>query len=181
MEGLYFECKKCGNCCKTVGHTILTVYDIRRISNFLNINIDVFLKEYCYIFRRSVYSNKILSFVIDEISLKKQAKKCPFLKDNYCSIQNVKPLYCKNYPFIASLEYLSYFRVNIKHCRGFDCGRFFMIDEIKNKLEDNNNQYYNYNKEIIEMNYDWKQLFGNIYSYLIIENENIQEDELYRF
>lgn len=87
IDGYNFKCKKCGECCKWKGEVKLTPTDIQRISNYLSMEDDNFLNSYT-----KNKGNKVV--LID----KPGTTTCTFLKDNLCSIWNVKPKQCEDYP-----------------------------------------------------------------------------------
>ena len=47
FENAKFECQRCGNCCRRREDIPLTLDDIFRISDFLNLDPDEFFNEYC--------------------------------------------------------------------------------------------------------------------------------------
>ncbi len=87
-----FVCKKCGVCCKKQKVVLLTIYDIFRISKHLGVSPNDFFKRYC------TRSAKFNSGDVKRFYLKADGG-CPFLKDNLCSIQEVKPVVCARNPF----------------------------------------------------------------------------------
>tara|TARA_Y100000385_G_scaffold248361_1_gene269047 strand:- start:613 stop:1095 length:483 start_codon:yes stop_codon:yes gene_type:complete len=83
-EFLNRNCLRCANCCKTTS-PIFRDTDIKRISSFLKI------KEHELINEKLVIDHE------NDYILKKSP--CSFLNhDNTCSIYNVRPLACKEYP-----------------------------------------------------------------------------------
>ena len=85
-KGLNFKCQKCARCCSWPGHVWLAEKDITKISSFLNLTEEDFLKKYT----RSTYSR---------IALKEFANyDCIFLKEKKCLIYSVRPLQCKTFP-----------------------------------------------------------------------------------
>lgn len=77
-----YKCTQCGECCKTCDAQ-LTDDDIVRICKHLKIGFDGFYDRYM---NKSHLNNYLIS-------------PCPFLKDNKCSIYDVRPDVCKIYPF----------------------------------------------------------------------------------
>lgn len=182
MDSIRFECVRCGNCCKVKGHTILTVEDIRLISLRFNMSTNDFLIYYCYIYRRNIISdkNEIIG-VLDEIALKKNNDICPFIKNNVCSIQETKPLFCESYPFIASIEYLKYCMTQLKYCTGFLSGKIYSNEYILELINKNNDKYYQCNAEIIQAEYDWGILFPEAITLLTVVSEDIIKENIYNF
>ena len=78
------DCLKCANCCKTTS-PIFRNTDIKRISSFLKI------KE------QELINDKLVIDHENDYVLRNSP--CSFLNhDNTCSIYNVRPLACKEYP-----------------------------------------------------------------------------------
>ena len=104
-DGFWFcfddtRCKTCkAFCCIGEGYVFLTDEDIERISKFLGLSRENFLKTYT----RKVF-NKIA--LIDLVI--KNEKRCVFLDDNYrCEIYPVRPKQCESFPFWEKLKELS--------------------------------------------------------------------------
>ncbi len=78
------DCLNCANCCKTAGPRIREV-DVNRIASHLKINPSQVHEKY---------------LKIDEDGdLVMNSLPCPFLgADNYCSIYEVRPKACREYP-----------------------------------------------------------------------------------
>ena len=90
MQGLHedeFErtdCLECANCCKTTG-PLFTDKDIERIAKFFRIKPQKFIETYLKIDEDNDY---VL-----------QSVPCTFLgADNYCSIYEVRPKACREFP-----------------------------------------------------------------------------------
>lgn len=78
------DCLECANCCKTTSPIFRDV-DIDRIAKHLNI-------------RPSSFTEKYLHIDEDNDWVLNQAP-CPFLdSDNYCTIYDVRPKACREYP-----------------------------------------------------------------------------------
>jgi len=86
----FFECQKCGECCKGFGGTFLREHDIDRITEYLGIGRDEFLRRYCD------WSGKRRLLRIAESGY------CIFW-DEVCTIHEVKPRMCKVWPFIDAI------------------------------------------------------------------------------
>lgn len=82
-----FTCKLCGNCCKGGGFVKILNEDIVNIAKFLNTTENEFLKKYT---RTGIFGD---IYLID-----KPNKECIFLDKNKCSINEAKPLQCRNFP-----------------------------------------------------------------------------------
>ncbi|WP_194765871.1 YkgJ family cysteine cluster protein [Tamlana sp. I1] len=78
------DCLECANCCKTTG-PLFTDKDIDRISKFFRMKPQQFINQYLRIDEEQDY---VL-----------QAVPCTFLgADNYCSIYEVRPKACREFP-----------------------------------------------------------------------------------
>ena len=78
------DCLSCANCCKTTS-PIFRDADIRRISKHLRVKEGKFISDYLRIDEEQDYVLK--------------SSPCSFLeKDNSCSIYDVRPLACREYP-----------------------------------------------------------------------------------
>ena len=78
------DCLLCANCCKTTG-PLLTQKDIERIAKHFKIKPGAFVEKYLRIDEDGDYVFKSMP--------------CPFLgEDNYCSIYDVRPKACREYP-----------------------------------------------------------------------------------
>ncbi len=74
----YFECERCGECCRTLPIS-LNWDDIERL----------------YRYEGEVFLDKL-----DENAIENCLKTpCPYLKDNRCTIYNKRPLVCRVFPF----------------------------------------------------------------------------------
>ncbi len=83
------DCTKCANCCKTISPQVQKV-DIARISEFLEISETEFSEKYLKLGDRNEFEMNALP--------------CPFLKDDKCSIYEVRPTDCREYPHTNKKE-----------------------------------------------------------------------------
>ncbi|MGB1247756.1 MAG: YkgJ family cysteine cluster protein [Chitinophagales bacterium] len=82
------DCLKCANCCKTTG-PLFTHRDIERIAKHLRMKSGKFVQEY-------LRMDEDGDYVLQEVP-------CAFLgEDNYCSIYDVRPKACREYPHTDS-------------------------------------------------------------------------------
>ncbi len=86
----YFQCQKCGECCKGYGGAFVSSREIERISRHLRIDSDEFVKQYCQ------WSGKRPHIKASD------SGHCVFW-DDVCTIHQVKPRMCKLWPFIESM------------------------------------------------------------------------------
>lgn len=78
------DCLSCANCCSTTG-PLFTDKDISRIAKHLRLKPSAFTEQYLRI-------DEDRDYVL-------QTLPCPFLgADNYCSIYEVRPKACREYP-----------------------------------------------------------------------------------
>ena len=83
-----FKCQQgCSNCCKSGGVVLISVEDVAKISKYLKLSKEDFLKRYT-----KKDSNKI--FLIDQ-----EINDCIFLEYDKCRIYPVRPVQCKTFPF----------------------------------------------------------------------------------
>lgn len=86
-----FACHLCGNCCRGDGFVELTNADVKRIAAFLELTREEFLDRYCKLDEKTMRWH-----LIDQ---RDALKSCVFLqKDNKCSINDVKPQQCRDFP-----------------------------------------------------------------------------------
>ena len=101
------NCLKCANCCKVMSPTY-TKKDIGRISTYLNVSEKHFTEKWLYLDKRdNDWMNK--------------STPCQFLdlKSNKCSIYEVRPMDCSEFPhFIKkpASDYLYIHKQNIEYC-----------------------------------------------------------------
>ncbi|NVL91044.1 MAG: YkgJ family cysteine cluster protein [Desulfobacterales bacterium] len=86
----FFECKKCGECCKGYGGAFVSDREIERISRHLGIDPERFLADYCD------WSGK-------RPIIKTAESGCCIFWNKVCTIHEVKPRMCKIWPFIESI------------------------------------------------------------------------------
>ena len=95
------DCLKCANCCKTTGPKF-TIKDLERIAKHLNLKPGAFIEK----FLKTDEDNDLVLQVLP----------CPFLaNDNYCSIYNVRPKACKEYPHTDRVNQYQLLNLNLKN------------------------------------------------------------------
>lgn len=95
------DCLKCANCCKTTG-PLFTNKDIDRISKHLNLKPVKFIDQYLRIDEDGDY-------VLQKVP-------CSFLgNDNYCSIYEVRPKACAEYPHTDRNKQAQLLNLNLKN------------------------------------------------------------------
>lgn len=114
-----FNCLDCANCCQTLG-PLLNNADIERISNYLGIKRDKFISTYLKIDEDNDYVFKQMP--------------CSFLlEDNFCSIYDVRPKACKEYPHSDQKNMHNKLNLAIKN--SVYCPALYnIIEKVKSKL-----------------------------------------------
>ena len=96
-----FDCLQCANCCKTLGPKF-TDKDIHRIARHLKLKPGIFTEEYLYLDEDGDYVLKTIP--------------CPFLaEDHYCSIYEIRPKACREYPHTNSRDMKKYLNLTAKN------------------------------------------------------------------
>lgn len=107
------DCLNCANCCKTTG-PLFTNKDIERISKHLRMKPGDFVHQYLRIDEEQDY---VL-----------QSVPCAFLgTDNYCSIYEVRPKACREFPHTDHSGFASRAKINLANTSV--CPAFFEIVE----------------------------------------------------
>jgi Fe-S-cluster containining protein len=95
------DCLECANCCKTTG-PLFTQKDIERISKHLRLKPKYFIEKYL---RVDEDNDHVL-----------QTVPCTFLgADNYCSIYDVRPKACREYPHTDRVKQRQLLNLNLKN------------------------------------------------------------------
>lgn len=107
-EGLSFKCQGCGKCCHGFpGYVWLNQKEILKISAYLSLSVDHFLKKYT----RVAYGKISLK------ELKAPTYECIFYEKQRCTIYPVRPFQCRSYPFWPyNLQSKEEWEKNIKTC-----------------------------------------------------------------
>ena len=97
----HIDCLECANCCKSIS-PIVTDKDIQRIAKYLRIKPSRFVSDYLNLDLENDYV------------FKKQP--CPFLgDDNYCSIYDVRPKACAEYPHTDRRKFIQILPLSLKN------------------------------------------------------------------
>jgi len=95
------NCLDCANCCKTLGPRI-TEKDIERIAKFLKLKRESFVRNYLRV-------DEDGDFVFQNMP-------CPFLlPDNFCSVYDVRPKACAEYPHTDRRKFHQLFNLTLKN------------------------------------------------------------------
>jgi Fe-S-cluster containining protein len=84
IDGVPFECTKCGECCRWDGVVLITPSDAKKLSKHLGMQASDFVKK---------YTNNNHTLVNKEDS-----QDCIFLDNNKCSVYEARPEQCETFP-----------------------------------------------------------------------------------
>lgn len=122
-----FKCfQGCGACCKDPAMPIsVTLKDLRRISKFLHIRISELYENYCTVSEVTDLEDSTLHCATISFTIP-----CKFLKNDKCSIYNIRPIGCVIFPaFLGESDYL------IRRGKGYKCIDEGYFDFPQNKLK----------------------------------------------
>jgi uncharacterized protein len=113
------DCLQCANCCKTTG-PLFTEKDIGRISKFLRLKPQQLVEQYLRLDEENDY---VL-----------QSVPCTFLgADNYCSIYNVRPKACREFPHTNRKKFQQISDLTLKNVA--ICPAIFnIVEEMKKRI-----------------------------------------------
>lgn len=114
------ECTGCANCCKTMT-PIFTPEDIARISDHLGMSSDAFFVQY-------------LEVEADTGSTVNKILPCVFLVDDKCSIYEVRPIDCAEFPHHDKRPFDDYndtFIQNVHRCPA----TYDLVTRLKQRIE----------------------------------------------
>ncbi len=95
------DCLKCANCCKTTG-PLFTNADIERIAKFFKLRPLLFIEKYLLI-------DEDRDHVLQQLP-------CTFLDtDNHCSIYDVRPKACREFPHTDQRKFQQIDRLTLKN------------------------------------------------------------------
>ena len=86
-----FECTQCGTCCQGEGGIFLSPKEIDRIAQFLTLSPPVFLQKFCLEKNGKIYIHT------------REDGYCHFSKEGRCTIHQVKPSPCRQWPFFKPM------------------------------------------------------------------------------
>ena len=112
------DCTKCANCCKTISPQVRKE-DITRISSALEISENEFIKKYLKSGDRNEYEMNALP--------------CPFLKEDKCSIYEVRPKDCRDFPHTNKKDFT---HRRFMHTNNTEVcpAVYHIVEEMKNKF-----------------------------------------------
>ncbi len=114
------NCLACANCCKTTG-PLFTKKDLVRIAKYLKLKPAEFIKKYLQIDEDNDY-------VLQQLP-------CVFLDaQNYCTIYNVRPKACKEYPHTNRKKFQQITALTLKNTT--ICPAVFeIVEALKKKID----------------------------------------------
>jgi len=114
------DCLTCANCCKTTG-PLFTNKDIERIAKHFRQKPSQFIDTYLRV-------DEDNDHVLQQVP-------CAFLgADNYCSIYDVRPKACREYPHTDRKDFHKISNINIKNT--FICpAAYNIVEEMKKRIK----------------------------------------------
>jgi len=113
------DCLECANCCKTTG-PLITNADIERISRYFKMKPSVFIETYLKVDEDNDY-------VLQQLP-------CVFLgADNYCSIYEVRPKACREFPHTNRKKFQQISHLTMKNV-AICPAAFNIVEEMKKRL-----------------------------------------------
>ncbi len=113
------DCLQCANCCKTTG-PLFTDADITRIAKHLRLKPQQFIAQYLHVDEDNDY---VL-----------QGLPCTFLgADNYCSIYDVRPKACSEFPHTNRKKFHQISNLTLKNI-AICPAAFEIVEEMKRRL-----------------------------------------------
>lgn len=114
------DCLECANCCKTTG-PLFTDKDIQRISKHFRMKPQAFIETYLQV---DEDGDHVL-----------QSVPCTFLgADNYCSIYEVRPKACREYPHTDRKKFHQISNLTLKNV-AICPAAFEIVEALKKRLE----------------------------------------------
>lgn len=113
------DCLTCANCCKTTG-PLFTDKDIERISKYFKMKPSVFIKNFLHLDEENDY---VL-----------QSLPCTFLgSDNYCSIYEVRPKACREFPHTDRKKFQQIAQLTLKNV-AICPAAFNIVEDMKKRI-----------------------------------------------
>lgn len=114
------NCLHCANCCKTTG-PLFTDKDIERISKHFKMKPSIFIQNYLRLDEENDY---VL-----------QSLPCVFLgADNYCSIYEVRPKACREFPHTDRKKFQQITNLTLKNV-AICPAAFNIVEQMKKRIE----------------------------------------------
>lgn len=114
------DCLTCANCCKTTG-PLFTNSDIERIAKHLRLKPSQFIAQYLRVDEENDY-------VLQQVP-------CAFLgSDNYCSIYDVRPKACREFPHTDRKKFHQISNITLKNV-AICPAAFRIVEEMKRRIK----------------------------------------------
>jgi len=114
------DCLSCANCCKTTG-PLFTPKDIQRIAKHFKLKQQQFIEIYLRLDEENDY-------VLKEVP-------CSFLgTDNYCSIYDVRPKACREFPHTDRKKFQQISSLTLKNV-AICPAAFNIVEEMKRRMK----------------------------------------------
>ncbi len=114
------DCLSCANCCKTTG-PLFTNADVERISKHFRLKPSQFIDQYLRLDEENDYVLKSVP--------------CSFLgTDNYCSIYEVRPKACREFPHTDRKKFHQISNLTLKNV-AICPAAFHIVEEMKRKIK----------------------------------------------
>ncbi|TXN34850.1 YkgJ family cysteine cluster protein [Flagellimonas hymeniacidonis] len=114
------DCLSCANCCKTTG-PLFTNADVERISKHFRLKPSQFIDQYLRLDEENDYVLKSIP--------------CSFLgTDNYCSIYEVRPKACREFPHTDRKKFHQISNLTLKNV-AICPAAFNIVEEMKRKIK----------------------------------------------
>lgn len=114
------DCLECANCCKTTG-PLFTDKDIQRIAKFFKMKEQQFIETYLRVDEDNDY---VL-----------QSVPCVFLgADNYCSIYEVRPKACREFPHTDRMKFQQISNLTLKNI-SICPAAYNIVERMKTKIK----------------------------------------------
>jgi len=114
------DCLTCANCCKTTG-PLFTNADVERIAKHLRLKPQRFISDYLRI-------DEDNDFVLQKVP-------CTFLgTDNYCSIYDVRPKACKEFPHTDRKKFQQISNLTLKNV-SICPAAYNIVEEMKRRVD----------------------------------------------
>ena len=128
-KGIHFKCQGSSNCCVSrgiYGYVYLSKKDIVRLANYIELNVNDFIKLYC---------DKTNGFI--HLKEKMKDSDCQFLNNSRCSIYKARPTQCRTWPFWKeNMNAKTWNNKIAKFCPGIGKGYIVTKKEIEKKIKD---------------------------------------------
>ncbi|WP_276390479.1 YkgJ family cysteine cluster protein [Eudoraea chungangensis] len=114
------DCLECANCCRTTG-PLFTDNDVVRIAKHLRLKPQLFIKQYLKI-------DEDQDYVLQNVP-------CVFLgEDNYCSIYEVRPKACREFPHTDRKKFQQISALTLKNV-AICPAAFNIVEEMKKNIK----------------------------------------------